>query len=262
MKRLDKQKGITLVALVITIIILLILAGVAISLTIGNGGLIEMAKKAKEENNKQAAIEKIEFKITEFQMRSFANGQTPTLQGLADTLYEDDEIEYIEIEARKENVEPIIKQKVDLGENKSFFTKLKEYPYEFEINDSLQIVSLDGIKIDHDENSKGEENSFRPKELTWITSSRTGCTIPSGITEAYVILGTGTNSSSATLTISGSIIKSQVRVAVASELENYGVALRSTVSVYKLELTGEEGSITISASGGSGGRSWTSIVMY
>ncbi len=41
-----KERGITLVALVVTIIVLLILAGVAISLTVGNNGLFSRAKNA------------------------------------------------------------------------------------------------------------------------------------------------------------------------------------------------------------------------
>lgn len=40
------QKGITLVALVITIIVLLILAGITISLTLGENGIINRAKEA------------------------------------------------------------------------------------------------------------------------------------------------------------------------------------------------------------------------
>ena len=47
MKDLKKKvKGITLIALVVTIIVLLILAGVAISLTVGNNGLFKRAKDA------------------------------------------------------------------------------------------------------------------------------------------------------------------------------------------------------------------------
>lgn len=42
------QKGITLIALIITIIILIILAGVAINLSIGENGIINRAKQAKE----------------------------------------------------------------------------------------------------------------------------------------------------------------------------------------------------------------------
>ena len=41
-----KESGITLVALVVTIIVLLILAGVAISLTIGNNGIFNRAQQA------------------------------------------------------------------------------------------------------------------------------------------------------------------------------------------------------------------------
>lgn len=41
-----KESGITLVALVVTIIVLLILAGVAISLTIGNNGIFNRAQEA------------------------------------------------------------------------------------------------------------------------------------------------------------------------------------------------------------------------
>lgn len=43
---LKGQKGITLVALVITIIVLLILAGITISLVIGQDGIINKAQQA------------------------------------------------------------------------------------------------------------------------------------------------------------------------------------------------------------------------
>ncbi len=43
---LKQQKGITLIALVITIIVLLILAGITISLTLGEHGIINMGEKA------------------------------------------------------------------------------------------------------------------------------------------------------------------------------------------------------------------------
>lgn len=43
---MKKEKGITLVALVIMIIVLLILAGITITLTLGDKGIINMAKEA------------------------------------------------------------------------------------------------------------------------------------------------------------------------------------------------------------------------
>ena len=48
MKNLKKQEGITLVALVVTIIVLIILAGISINLILGDNGIITIAKKAKE----------------------------------------------------------------------------------------------------------------------------------------------------------------------------------------------------------------------
>ncbi len=52
-----KEKGITLVALVVTIIILLILAGVTLSLVLGDGGLIEVAKKSVNTHKESAKNE-------------------------------------------------------------------------------------------------------------------------------------------------------------------------------------------------------------
>ncbi len=49
MKEKTKQKGVTLIALVITIIVLIILAGVAISALVGENGIITQAQRAKED---------------------------------------------------------------------------------------------------------------------------------------------------------------------------------------------------------------------
>ena len=64
MKKLEEQKGITLVALVITIVVLIILATVAINLTISNNGIFNRAKTAKEEQEKQTAIMKNSAEIS------------------------------------------------------------------------------------------------------------------------------------------------------------------------------------------------------
>lgn len=63
MKKFKNQKGITLVALVVTIIILIILAGISINLVLGDNGIITIAKKAKE-NTELAKIEE-ETKLNE-----------------------------------------------------------------------------------------------------------------------------------------------------------------------------------------------------
>ena len=53
---MKSNKGITLVALVVTIIVLIILAGVSINLVLGDNGIITIAKKAKE-NTELAKIQ-------------------------------------------------------------------------------------------------------------------------------------------------------------------------------------------------------------
>ena len=64
-KRITKNtKGITLIALVVTIIILLILAGVSIAMLTGNNGILSQAGRAKDRTREEAAREKIQLEVT------------------------------------------------------------------------------------------------------------------------------------------------------------------------------------------------------
>ena len=54
-----RNKGVTLIALVVTIIVLLILAGVSIATLTGNNGILTQATRAKEESEKDEIIEQI-----------------------------------------------------------------------------------------------------------------------------------------------------------------------------------------------------------
>lgn len=65
MKRTKEQKGITLVALVVTIIVLLILAGITLSTVLGNNGLIQKTKSAAQAYQNAAAQEQIELENVE-----------------------------------------------------------------------------------------------------------------------------------------------------------------------------------------------------
>ena len=71
---INKNKGITLIALIITIIVLLILAGVSIAMLTGENGILTQAKKAKEET-KEVAIEE-ENRITDYEdyISKYTNG--------------------------------------------------------------------------------------------------------------------------------------------------------------------------------------------
>ncbi len=59
---MKKQRGITLIALIITIILMLILAGVVLSLTIGKNGIFKTAKYAVEEQKIAEITEQLELK--------------------------------------------------------------------------------------------------------------------------------------------------------------------------------------------------------
>lgn len=65
---LKGQKGITLVALVVTIIVLIILAGISISLILGDNGIITKAKEAKNAQANAEAHENGTFQSFEGQM--------------------------------------------------------------------------------------------------------------------------------------------------------------------------------------------------
>ena len=68
------NKGITLIALIITIVILLILAGVAIA-SLTNNGLLERANEAKIDNEKETAREKLKLVLLQAQIEKSINTQ-------------------------------------------------------------------------------------------------------------------------------------------------------------------------------------------
>ena len=64
----NNNKGITLIALVITIIVLLILAGVTINLTLGENGIFKTAERAREEQADSTVVEAISLAWLEYQI--------------------------------------------------------------------------------------------------------------------------------------------------------------------------------------------------
>ena len=62
---MKNEKGITLIALVITIIVLLILAGVSISAVMWENGIATKAKEAKEETDDASFLEEVEILLAD-----------------------------------------------------------------------------------------------------------------------------------------------------------------------------------------------------
>ena len=73
---MKKNKGITLVALVVTIVVLLILAGVSINLVLGNNGIIAKAKEAQRKSAEASQNDLIGMNELAQQLEGKLNGST------------------------------------------------------------------------------------------------------------------------------------------------------------------------------------------
>ncbi len=80
----NKEKGITLIALVITIIVLLILAGVTIAALSGQNGILSNATKSKEANEKGNELDLVKLATSASLIDS--QGQPITLSDLQNNL--------------------------------------------------------------------------------------------------------------------------------------------------------------------------------
>ena len=72
-KAFKSTKGITLIALVVTIIVLLILAGISIAMLTGNNGILTQGKRAKEEQAHAAVKEGIMLLYNEYRTKQEVN---------------------------------------------------------------------------------------------------------------------------------------------------------------------------------------------
>ena len=82
-----RNKGITLVALVITIIVLLILSGVTISALSGQNGIITNAVKAKKMTTLSQCKEEYEMFITEEMIKNNKFQKTSLVAGETNLIY-------------------------------------------------------------------------------------------------------------------------------------------------------------------------------
>ena len=84
MKKQKNTNGITLIALVITIIVLLILAGVVLNLTLGENGILKKAEQAGEQYKISEILEKLELEKSN--LITAKEGELPTVKEYIDHL--------------------------------------------------------------------------------------------------------------------------------------------------------------------------------
>ena len=75
--KVKEKKGITLIALIITIIVLLILAGITLSMVLGPNGIIDRAKQAKEETERAALNEQLMFNEVDNYLEELGKTELP-----------------------------------------------------------------------------------------------------------------------------------------------------------------------------------------
>ena len=88
--KIKQEKGITLIALVVTIVVLLILAGISLNLVLGQNGVIGKAKDAKNSTEKGQAQDEVNLAINYLQ-----------IEDATSTLTQEDKRKILEDELRK-----------------------------------------------------------------------------------------------------------------------------------------------------------------
>ena len=122
---LKKEKGITLIALVITIIVLLILAGVSIAMLTGDNGILTQAKEAKEANIAGTEKEQIKLAMQSLKMKKQADNVS--------TIVTADELQNQLIADGAKNVT------VEAGENGSLVVKYADSKNQYTVNQNGEI---------------------------------------------------------------------------------------------------------------------------
>lgn len=127
---MSKNKGITLLALIITIIVLLMLTGVTLNIALGSNGIIEKAEKTISENDKKNAKEDIELVISELAKEYY----------LKDT--EGNLLEYLAQRlASSENYKSLSNATISCDENGNITYIKNNTTYRFKVNQNGTVTS-------------------------------------------------------------------------------------------------------------------------
>ena len=148
-----ESRGITLVALVVTIIILLVLAGITIATLGGENGLLSKVKLGKERYAISEAKEKIEMEITNLQIEKQGNGE----------------------ELKKEDLPKMNSDEIDVRDTTNFPVEVICGNYKFEVDDKFKVKyigEVDGTVITYTTEPEGYTNQEKIKILIKISSNK------------------------------------------------------------------------------------------
>ena len=129
-KFLKKENGITLIALVITIIVLLILAGVSIAMLTGENGILTQSTNAKEETTKAEEEEKIKLAVM---------GSSIDNTGYVDILDEKSFKNDLKNQFKDQELDIVVN-----GDG-SFIITVKDTNRKYYVNDDKTVINSDNI---------------------------------------------------------------------------------------------------------------------
>ena len=213
MKRMAKQKnkGITLIALVITVIILLILAGITVGAITGDNGIIDNAGQAKEETeiaNEKEIIEKA------------------TVQAMGNNKYGNIEESELQKQLDKETDEGKT-EATDTGEEfEIYFKDTNRY---YTVDKDGNVAEFYGIRLSDKELILSIINGVRPEhtitatkfnitgDISWESSDTTVATTEKG---KVVALNKGTTIITAKCVSDGKEYTANCEVEVAEHIDN------------------------------------------
>ena len=103
-KRNKANQGITLISLIITIIIMLILAGIVLNLAIGERGIFNTAKNASKEYEIERIKEKVNLEILDLSSQKLAKEEKLTVEEALIGIQEKEVFEEIDLRRRNRNM--------------------------------------------------------------------------------------------------------------------------------------------------------------
>ena len=171
------EKGITLVALVVTIVVLIILAGITLSLVLGQNGIVNKAKEARDKTQADQLN-------TEIAMNSLYNEMEETISengGVTDL----NKVSTVK-DAKEKSATPIADNKALTDDNSNIVT----VPAGFKIANDSATVATGGVVITDGTNEFVWVSVADASKMyqTIASTNLTGTTVPTTISSASEIL--------------------------------------------------------------------------
>lgn len=200
--KIINDRGITLVSLVVTIIIMLILAGVVITLALGNNGLIGNAKEAKKEtiiaqekeqikiSYASAVINKLEEEITESDLQiqldtSVGENKTKVTIGMDENLI----VKFVNTGHIYEIIDGEVYEKIEAGKLNIYATDISNNSFTLNAEVSNSMLELSYIEWKLECSANGEKKTYKADFEKGKTSVQVSTgNITHGFWQAYAVV--------------------------------------------------------------------------